>query len=1330
MNRKRGSIRWLSVVLLSFGLAIAALIIADDGPMFRHPVSRTPDMESEKAQLSMMQFYVPATSRDGNLVTLDYYADRDGDNQPDELIETREYAKPLVVSFYDGVTEGDYNASGQSITSTGTVSRLLGRAGHVGEKIKSNTAGQSTLSSGLMRRIFGRGSAPGGKIEPNSGVELGAEYTRDAFTAVSLDDGKTWKEQNLSESALASSFILKNGIVYPGDVPEILHSVAGNKILVAWTSKYCAQGSPLYSLKDEFGNPLYEDLYDVAGNQGSVDYAEVMHHGQYPFASVGEIPFSCVWTARGTVEQVINPQTGLPQWGVRWRKAERLTSGKRDAFYLAIDGVEDAGFVLAWQEDPEGLRPGYGEGPGIGWSGSTVNHKTDIWYSRIGWNDFDAVDLITQPIDTNKPKVMQHMTMPIRLTDNYNCLSDRVDSDGNPHPGFCFADFNLNGTPDFCAETYPWTNSQGVTKNICVTEDGRLLNGQTGSSRTRLMLEGYTKADGAKSAWVIISYEETKGLGAGHSDDPPLDIGKSIKYHSFDMYKPEFVAPGTILNMPETDPATGEFLPRILNDKNEYQYNGTIGRRPSLVVQPGWKIAEAAGNGTAAGMTSAIILYKEGTQRQGGPSDVFMRRFVLPVGFNPAVDNPYAVKNLVCNSYDTAIVGTSPSAYPASAYPKGVCLSGAINLSAATPLTFEPLDNTDQLVMPDWHMPTNGAACSTCHEASYDEGLPSHGITERVLTWTQTPQNLLDEHWTNKYDVSKGHRGFIDGNFVMMMYVYSPNWLATSHGNEPSNLMIRRSFDGGVTWTTTPASLGGQGVTYDQVFGVGDRVWTETRTLAAGAFEPARNVSQITTSKETVLDPRYSPTNIGTQKNVDRILQADGTYRVVPGGVYPDDDIRDPSKFLVVYETGDATTVLTHGEADPLDLFSSRATNWGDFWHSVDFFAQGRGEWEERWDWLENKKDVYSGEASIAASPGGQYGWVVWNEWMQTADGHVYQSDPMFRRLWYDDTEILIADAGDYTAVDGQLVTLTGSATVRSASRTTSLDLTYSWDLDMDGIFETKGQIVEVVATGAAQGVALRVCNAAGKCDVDQGWINKNNRAPRVRKTEITPAAASVGTLVNLFSRFTVPGPDNTHTAFVDWGDGVSQKVATIPPTGNGASTIYATHIYKVEGFYTVKVTVTSAAGYSGWDYLNHAVIFNRANGSVDASDLQFQDPNGGGTAELGFSAKHTTTLVIDGRLKFKLGSNFLFESLAHDWYVAEQGGKITIQGTNGALNGEAGYHYLITAIAGKPDLVRVNIWEKNGNNRKPVYDSQPGADDYAQPTTAVTKGRIKIETK
>lgn len=1277
--RQMISKRWpvIGLILLIALFALSAL--ADDGPMVRKPISRTPNdtIESEKAQLSMFQFFVPATKSNGERTTISYYADRDGDNKEDELIETREYAKPLLVTYYDDVP----------------------------------------LDTKKTKSLFGG-------IATNSGSEVGIKIHRDAWASYSFDDGETWKQVNLSESVNESSFdvdtrdpatgeVTGSKLPYPGDVPTVMHAIAGNKILVAWASKYCAQGSPMYSIKDvldhdgdgDVEEPLYEDLFDVAGNQGSIDYYEYMHHGQYPFREVGEIPFSCIWTMRGTIEEVMNTSTGTLQWGIKWRKPERLTSGKRDANYLAMDGVEGAGFVLAWQEDPEGLRPGSGEGPGVGWSGATVNHKTDMWYSFIGWNDFDAVDTSTQDPTTNRPKVANFMSMPIRLSDNYNCLSDRVDQDGNPHPGYCFADWNLNGTPDLCASTYQWTNSQGKTMNVCVTEDGRLMNGQIGASRARLALEGYTKPDGTKSAWVVIAYEETKGLGSGHTDLEPLDIGKDVMYHSFDIFNPELAAPGTMLNMPSTDPLSDPenpaLLPMILNDKGEYQYQTSIGRRPSLIVQPSYMIKP--------GRTSAFMLYKDGEERQGGPADIFMRRFIVPASFDPSRDNPYDIRNLTCNQYDNAIVDSSPSSYPRSAYPDGLCVFGSINISGTTETVLEPLDN------------------------AADGELPSHGITERVLQFEQTPANLDDESWVNKYDVSKGHRGFIDGDFVMVMYGYSPNWLATSHGKEATNLYVRRSFDGGETWTTTPSRLGGDGTSYEQTFGVGDRAYTITRTLAAGEFEPARNVSLLTASTDTILDPRYSPTNIGTQKSVTRLLLDGATQSYQTFMEYEDDYVRDPSIFSAVYETGDGSTVLTHGEADPEDLFYSRATNYGDDWDFVDVFASGKGEYEERWDWLENK-DSFSGEATMAMSPGGDFVWVVWNQWDEAEDGTISASDPIYRRLWWDpNMTTLVADAGSYTAAEGAIVTLTGSASYPSSARTSrfsvtshaSTNLTWSWDLDMDGVFETEGQTALIVASGSMQGIAVRVCDSKG-CDVDQGWINENHHSPRVWKVTVTQSQA--GTAATLSARFTDPGVAASATAFIDWGDGsMTPGIPVEDYDGKGSAMVTGTHKYLTAGLYNVKVSVTDDDGNTGWDF-GPAVVFDRANGNLDISDAQFIDPNSGGTADFTFTAKYDKGAIAPrGKMKFKLGKTIDAYSSTHDWYIAMSGGRFYAQGSNATVNGKSGYSYVVTALDGKTDFVRVRIFKGRGLNRELVYDSQPGTDDFAVPTTSLTKGAIKI---
>ena len=104
---------------------------------------------------------------------------------------------------------------------------------------------------------------------------------------------------------------------------------------------------------------------------------------------VGEVPYSCLWTARGVLRE--DPEVpGTTE--VVWFQAERLTSGRRDVNRVETSCVAGAGCAVTWQEDPEGTRPGEGEGPGTGWSGATTASKTDIWYSFVEWEDFDIVD--------------------------------------------------------------------------------------------------------------------------------------------------------------------------------------------------------------------------------------------------------------------------------------------------------------------------------------------------------------------------------------------------------------------------------------------------------------------------------------------------------------------------------------------------------------------------------------------------------------------------------------------------------------------------------------------------------------------------------------------------------------------------------------------------------------------------------------------------------------------------------------------------------------------------------------------------------------------------
>ena len=118
---------------------------------------------------------------------------------------------------------------------------------------------------------------------------------------------------------------------------------------------------------------------------------------------------------------------------------------------------------------------------------------------------------------------------------------------------------------DFCASEIAWTTPGGSIINICVTDDGRVMNGRVAATRVRLNLKPYTPADAVdvdddgvvdRSAWVIMAAEETKAMGdllvdyLGDPTENPLDIGKDIWYYSFDMFAHPIVDQGGMLNQP------------------------------------------------------------------------------------------------------------------------------------------------------------------------------------------------------------------------------------------------------------------------------------------------------------------------------------------------------------------------------------------------------------------------------------------------------------------------------------------------------------------------------------------------------------------------------------------------------------------------------------------------------------------------------------------------------------------------------------------------------------------------------------------------------------
>ena len=1037
------------------GLLAASGAHADDGsngnpgsPFMKSMSQKlAPNGEAAHAFVDAMNRYVPAQAADGSSTSVEHH------NVDGDLVETVNEAKPQIGVFLHGPVE---------------------------------------------------------HVETDEEIGFTGHGKRDAYAAVSLDDGNTWKVTNLSESADQSSIDLGRTDIelyagddvdgYPGDVINIAQATAGDRTMVAWFSRYCGSGQPNYSLEDgdpdrrdaiaehmgiDLSSPSHDDLYltdmfRVAGQQQSVDYGQDPFEKNHP---VGEVPYACLWAARGTLEAGDDPATEATEsYHVAWRKAERLTSGRRDVNRVEMDMVEGAGAVITWQEDPEGLRPGQGLGPGAGWSGAVAHHETDVWYSFIDWDDFDKVQqeddqgeptgdivaLENYAGTSNRPKVGVPMAMPMRMTDNTKCNVN------NPAPYCNGSAINADGISDdvrnpldygmkdMCADTVEIETGQNNTlADVCVTEEGLPLIGNTSSTRPRLDLFGYdSNSDGeADSAWMVFQVEESKGLGKFGFDDggslcdpetdencEQFDVGKNIWYHTFSMSLFDSRATadnglvanltnhGNMLNQPAQDWETGDFYPitntselwDFRNDTEDYNfdiYQTEIARRGSLLAQ---EAAKAEPEGLVA-----FPAWKQGIMQQGGPADVMARRILLPDSYTEGVDNPYAFTNMACDNW-VYTDGSNPY------YPDGLCLDAAINLSSVTPDTC--VDNQDDSTQDCPTVdPTTGTGDTNPILQGSDIPEPN---TTKVLTWHQCPNdaalvsssdaitpvtacedtttnradNITDQSWHNPLDVAKGHRGFVDGDFIMILYAWSPNWKLNTRGRDRYELYVRRSFDGGETWTTLPASFtastggnfGGNGTVDCETFRT-----AETQTggggdtdepqacfgYYAGDAQPARNVSQLKSMRFTILDPRYSETAPTIE------------------GSTADEDQRDPSRYFIVYETGDNRTV-EFGEAESLNLFYSRGVQFGDHYQvwaeadnlsecypseplgdaDVSTVVEGSGFCNE-FDALEGKQDIASGEGSIEGNPGGEWLYAVWSQ----EDESSGEFDAMWRRVWYID---------------------------------------------------------------------------------------------------------------------------------------------------------------------------------------------------------------------------------------------------------------------------------------------------------------------------------------
>jgi len=173
--------------------------------------------------------------------------------------------------------------------------------------------------------------------------------------------------------------------------------------------------------------------------------------------------------------------------------------------------------------------------------------------------------------------------------------------------------------------------------------------------------------------------------------------------------------------------------------------------------------------------------------------------------------------------------------------------------------------------------------------------------------------------------------------------------------------------------------------------------------------------------------------------------------------------------------------------------------------------------------------------------------------------------------------------------------------------------LTFAWDLDNDGNFETLGQNVTFSAAGldgpGSQLIIVKVTDSGGLFATNQTTVEILNVAPTVGEISAPIDPVPVNTEINASADFTDPGVPDIHTATWDWGDGSDLTIIEIT---DGSRSVSGSHIYTVAGDYSITLTITDDEGGTSQSIFQFVVIFEPNEPPVVVADGPFNVKEGG----------------------------------------------------------------------------------------------------------------------
>ena len=304
---------------------------------------------------------------------------------------------------------------------------------------------------------------------------------------------------------------------------------------------------------------------------------------------------------------------------------------------------------------------------------------------------------------------------------------------------------------------------------------------------------------------------------------------------------------------------------------------------------------------------------------------------------------------------------------------------------------------------------------------------------------------------------------------------------------------------------------------------------------------------------------------------------------------------------------------------------------------------------------------------------------------------------------------------GPYSVDEGGSVTLSATGSDPNGD-----SLTYAWDLDNNGSFETSGQSVSFDASlldgPSSYTVQAKATDPLGLFAIASATVDVVNVAPTA--TSLAPTmpdpVAAVGAPVNFDATFTDPAgvADQLYTCNFDWDDdgAVDQTVSATYGACSGTAS------YGTPGIYTVRLTVADQDGGVSDGLTYQYVVVYDPNGGFVTGGGWIDSPAGAYTADPTLTGKATFGFVTkyqkganapDGNTQFQFQAGDLnFHSTSYEWLVVNQGGKNAQFKGEGAINGQGMYKFMLWATDSSPDTFRIKIWQQDGEVEAVDYDN------------------------